>query len=121
VRKAARNSASAKEALSAWMVGYERAIMTHPTVRRRGWQAQIPQLVLHSGINVYMIVTLEQIVTRNRVGEEEREWTFGQVLAVFPLLGVVMEVGNVLLPKVISRLGGERSGDEECLTLDSVQ
>jgi hypothetical protein len=55
------------------------------------------------------------------VGEEEREWTFGQVLATFLLLGVDMEVGNILLPKVISRLGVEQSGDEECLTLDSVR
>lgn len=40
-------------------------------------------MLLHTGINVYMIVTLETIVTRNRVGDEEREWTFGQALDVF--------------------------------------
>lgn len=71
------------------------------------------------GINVYMIVTLEQIVGRNSLGEEEWEWTFGQVLALFLLLGVVVEVGNILLPTVISRIGGGRNGDEEAVQLNS--
>jgi len=47
-------------------------------------------MLIHTGIIVYMIVTLEQMMARNQSPDEEREWTFGQVLAVFLLLGVVV-------------------------------
>lgn len=58
----------------------------------------------HRGINVYMIVTLGQVVAKNRLSDEEREWTFGHVLAVFVLLGVVVEVGNILLMRLDCRV-----------------
>ncbi|KAK1826552.1 hypothetical protein QBC39DRAFT_396840 [Podospora conica] len=119
VRKAARGGAAVTEGLTAWAAVYGRAVMAHPTAKRSGWQGQVANMLLHMGINVYMIVTLEQIVTRNRLPEEEREWTFGQVLALFLLLGVVVEVGNILLPKVISWMGGGRDGDEETASLNS--
>ncbi|KAK2735694.1 hypothetical protein CKAH01_18947 [Colletotrichum kahawae] len=61
---------------------------------------QLVEMLIYTGINVYMIVTLEQIVARNNLSEEEKEWTFGQVLAIFVLLGVVVEVINILLAKV---------------------
>ncbi|KAK1986820.1 hypothetical protein LZ30DRAFT_581307 [Colletotrichum cereale] len=66
---------------------------------------QVVQLFIQTGINVYMIVTLEQIVKRNNLSEEEKAWTFGQVLAIFVLLGVVVEVINILLPKLDGDLG----------------
>lgn len=73
---------------------------------------QVIQMLVHTGINVYMIVTLEQIVQRNKLDrEEEDDWTFGQVLALFVLLGVVVEVVNILLPKLDRVTHGDR--DEE--------
>lgn len=119
VRRAALGGAAVKEGLTVWAAVYGRAVMAHPTAKRNGWQGQVANMLLHTGINVYMIVTLEQIVGRNSLAEEEREWTFGQVLALFLLLGVVVEVGNILLPTVISRIGGGRNGDEEAMQLNS--
>ena len=48
-----------------------------------------------------MVVTLEQTISRNNLSPEERAWTFGQVLAIAMLLGVVVEVINILLPKLV--------------------
>ncbi|EFQ24970.1 uncharacterized protein GLRG_00114 [Colletotrichum graminicola M1.001] len=67
---------------------------------------QVVQLFIQTGINVYMIVTLEQIVKRNNLSKEEKEWTFGQILAIFVLLGVVVEVINILLLKLDGDLEG---------------
>ncbi|KAK1998285.1 hypothetical protein LX36DRAFT_690834 [Colletotrichum falcatum] len=52
------------------------------------WARQAVRLFVQTGINVYMIVTLKQI----------EEWVFGQVLAIFVLLGIVVEVMNILFP-----------------------
>jgi hypothetical protein len=41
----------------------------------------------YTGFSIYSIVSLEQIISRNWVSEEENEWTFGQLLALFLLLG----------------------------------
>ncbi|GKT53818.1 hypothetical protein ColTof4_05980 [Colletotrichum tofieldiae] len=74
--------------------------VSDPKYKRDIISGQVVQLFIQTGINVYMIVTLEQIVKRNHLSEEEKEWTFGQVLAIFVLLGVVVEVINILLPKL---------------------
>ncbi|KAK1965367.1 hypothetical protein LY78DRAFT_97229 [Colletotrichum sublineola] len=77
--------------------------VSDPKYKRNLISGQVVQLFIQTGINAYMVVTQEQIVKRNNLSEEEKEWTFGQVLAVFVLLGVVVEVINILLPK----LGGD--------------
>jgi hypothetical protein len=41
------------------------------------------------------------------------------VLAVFPPLGMVVEVGNILLLTAISRMGERLDGDEEAVSLNS--
>ncbi|KAK2050757.1 hypothetical protein LZ31DRAFT_548054 [Colletotrichum somersetense] len=74
--------------------------VSDPRYKRNLISGQVVQLFIQTGINVYMIVTLEQIVRRNSLSEEEKDWTFGQVLAIFVLLGVVVEVINILLPKL---------------------
>ncbi|KAH6645152.1 hypothetical protein BKA67DRAFT_670730 [Truncatella angustata] len=74
---------------------------------------QVIQMLVHTGINIYMIVTLEQIVERNHLSEDEAKWTFGQVLALFVLLGVVVEVVNILLPKLDQVDSESENGDVE--------
>jgi hypothetical protein len=44
-----------------------------------------------------LIVSLEQTISRNDLDPEEKGWTFGQVIAIFLLLGVANELLNVLL------------------------
>ena len=58
-------------------------------------------------------MTLEQMVCVNKLSEEESDWTFGQILALFVLLGVVVEVINILLSKLDSRsrVGVPEDGD----------
>ncbi|KAK1599102.1 uncharacterized protein LY79DRAFT_536967 [Colletotrichum navitas] len=80
--------------------------VSDPRFKQNLISGQVVQLLIQTGINVYMIVTLEQIVKRNNLSEEEKEWTFGQVLAIFVLLGVVVEVINILLPKLDGDLEG---------------
>ncbi|KAK9771016.1 hypothetical protein AB5N19_01758 [Seiridium cardinale] len=80
---------------------------------------QIVQMLVHTGINIYMIVTLEQIVERNKIDKnEESAWTFGQILALFVLLGVVVEVINILLPK-LDRVAEADSEDDEAIELSN--
>jgi hypothetical protein len=74
--------------------------ITDPRHRENAVKSQIVELLIHTGVNVYMIATLEEIVNWNTVDEAEKEWTFGQILAVFVLLGVVVEVVNILLSKL---------------------
>lgn len=57
---------------------------------------------------------MELTVLRNNLGPDERKWTFGQVLAVFLLLGVAAEVANILLAKLDS-IGGTRSAEAVAL------
>ncbi|PQE33831.1 hypothetical protein CJF32_00010830 [Rutstroemia sp. NJR-2017a WRK4] len=66
-------------------------------------QSEIIGVVLRTGVNVYAIVTLEQTIKRNDVGPEEREWSFGQVLAIFMLVGVAVEVLSIFLAKMDAR------------------
>lgn len=89
-----------------------RVRVSDPRVKRDMVSSQVVWLLAHTGVNVYMIVTLEQTVARNRLSPEEREWTFGQVLAVFVLLGVVVEVMNILLPKLDGAVAVDSAQDE---------
>jgi hypothetical protein len=66
-------------------------------------QSEIIGVVLRTGVNVYAIVTLEQTIQRNDIGPEEREWSFGQVLAIFMLVGVAVEVLSIFLAKMDAR------------------
>ncbi|KAK6083014.1 hypothetical protein SCUP515_02248 [Seiridium cupressi] len=77
------------------------------------------RMLVHTGINIYMIVTLEQIVERNKIDKtDESAWTFGQILALFVLLGVVVEVINILLPK-LDRVAEADSEDDETIELSN--
>ncbi|KAJ5301858.1 hypothetical protein N7508_006721 [Penicillium antarcticum] len=51
----------------------------------------------YCGFCIYLIVSLEQTIQRNDLDPEEKGWTFGQVIAIFLLLGVANELLNVLL------------------------
>lgn len=51
----------------------------------------------YCGFCLYLIVSLEQTIQRNNLNPEEKGWTFGQVIAIFLLLGVANELFNVVL------------------------
>ncbi|KAJ5827242.1 hypothetical protein N7447_004005 [Penicillium robsamsonii] len=53
--------------------------------------------VAYCSFCIYLIVSLEQTISRNDLDPEEKGWTFGQVIAIFLLLGVANELLNVLL------------------------
>ncbi|KAJ5589000.1 hypothetical protein N7537_011678 [Penicillium hordei] len=53
--------------------------------------------VAYCSFCIYLIVSLEQTIHRNNLDPEEKGWTFGQVIAIFLLLGVANELLNVLL------------------------
>ncbi|KAJ5310044.1 uncharacterized protein N7443_002505 [Penicillium atrosanguineum] len=65
------------------------------------------------GLCIYLIVSLEQTIQRNNLDPEERGWTFGQVIAIFLLLGVANELFNVVLAKWDRKLAGEQEGSQE--------
>jgi hypothetical protein len=50
--------------------------------------------------NVYFIVSLEQTISRNNIDVAEREWTFGQIIAVFLLIGVAFDLSNLCLTMI---------------------
>ncbi|OQD68699.1 hypothetical protein PENDEC_c032G00040 [Penicillium decumbens] len=62
---------------------------------------------------IYLIVSLEQTIQRNNLDPEERGWTFGQVIAIFLLLGVTNELSNVVLAKWDRRIALARQGNQE--------
>lgn len=62
-------------------------------------------------INVYGVLMLELTISRNDLGSDEREWTFGQIIAIFLLLGVAAEVFNLVLAKIDTK--SEEKPDEE--------
>jgi len=84
----------------------KRIKISDPKHRWKVASGQVVDLLIHTGINAYMVVTLEQTINRNRVSMEERAWTFGQVLAIAMLLGVVVEVINIILPKLVGEADG---------------
>lgn len=82
-------------------------------------QTAILGMLLRTGINIYAVVTLEETVRRNDLGAEEREWTFGQVIAIFLLLGVGIEVMNIFLAKLDGREEDEE--EEEQMGTDTAE
>ncbi|KAF9869762.1 hypothetical protein CkaCkLH20_12805 [Colletotrichum karsti] len=100
VRSGVRWAREANPDIQTWKRFWGQIDVSDARYKQNAISQNVVQLFIHTGINVYMIVTLEQIVGRNHLSEEEKEWTFGQVLAIFVLLGVVVEVINILLPKL---------------------
>lgn len=64
----------------------------------------------------YAIISLEQTINRNKLSSEEKDWTFGQIIALFLLLGVANELLNILLSTYD---GGRNSQAEESAELAS--
>lgn len=54
------------------------------------------------GFNIYAMVSLEQTISRNNIDPGERDWTFGQVLAMF-MLEVAYEFLNFVLAHLDKR------------------
>ncbi|KAK6203771.1 hypothetical protein LQW54_008784 [Pestalotiopsis sp. IQ-011] len=73
------------------------------------FSGQIIELLIHTGINIYM----KQMVHVNNLSQEEKDWTFGQILALFVLLGVVVEVINILLNKLDGPSHTHRDSDDD--------
>lgn len=66
----------------------------------------------YSGFCIYLIVSLEQTIARNTLDPEEKGWTFGQVIAIFLLLGVANELLNVVLASWDRRIVNGESTQE---------
>jgi hypothetical protein len=64
------------------------------------------------GLCIYLIVSLEQTIQRNTLDPQEKGWTFGQVIAIFLLLGVANELLNVVLASWDRRIGHEAGSQE---------
>ncbi|KAL1841774.1 hypothetical protein VTJ49DRAFT_6612 [Mycothermus thermophilus] len=64
--------------------------------QRVNWTQEITQVMAYTGFSIYAIVSLEQIINRNHVNEEENEWTFGQIIALFLLLGPTVDFMNAV-------------------------
>jgi hypothetical protein len=60
------------------------------------WTHETVQVMAYTAFSIYAIVSLEQMISRNRVSEEESEWTFGQILALFLLLGPTVDFFNAV-------------------------
>jgi hypothetical protein len=75
-------------------------------------QEEIIGMLVRTGINVYGVVTLEQMVHWNNLAPDEGEWTFGQVLAIFMLLSVAVEVLNIFLAKLDKKPDEQRTNEE---------
>lgn len=65
------------------------------------------------GFCIYLIVSLEQTIKRNNLSPEEKGWTFGQVIAIFLLLGVANELFNVVLAKWDRRIALAHEENQE--------
>ena len=52
---------------------------------------------------VYVIVPLEQTVRRNHVAMVEQRWNFGQIISLFILVGIVRELGFLILAPIDNR------------------
>jgi hypothetical protein len=58
---------------------------------------RIGEICANTAVYIYMIVALELMHVRNKISHEEQDWSFGQIIALFLLLGVVWEVLDVVL------------------------
>ncbi|OBT80380.1 hypothetical protein VF21_00916 [Pseudogymnoascus sp. 05NY08] len=68
-----------------------------PTSDRESKVEQWMGMIIAVGFNIYAMVSLEQTISRNTIGLGEREWTFGQILSIFMLVGVANESVNFVL------------------------
>lgn len=64
----------------------------------------------YCGFYIYAIVSLEQVIQRNSVAQDEKEWTFGQVIALFILLGTANDLLNIFLANWDRRAAQNRGG-----------
>lgn len=55
------------------------------------------QVMAYIAFSIYAIVSLEQMIKRNPVSEEETEWSFGQIIALFLLLGPTVDFMNAVV------------------------
>lgn len=60
---------------------------------------QTVRLLLHMGLCIYLIASLEQMITRNHVGDGEKDWTFGQILTLFLPAQTANKFVNALLSR----------------------
>ncbi|KLU86237.1 hypothetical protein MAPG_05254 [Magnaporthiopsis poae ATCC 64411] len=67
------------------------------------------QAVAYAVFSIYAIVSLEQMIERNHLSEEEQEWSFGQVIAIFLLGGTFYELVQV----IISGIGTRTRSDDQ--------
>lgn len=89
------------DSLTGSVIGYSRRVY------------HIGEICANLLVNIGMVVSLELTVSRNRIAAEEQQWAFGQVVAMFLLLGVVWEVLDVVLAKLDERRSLEEFGEME--------
>lgn len=61
------------------------------------------ELAIHIAFCIYAIVSLEQTINRNNVQSDEEQWTFGQIIALFILIGTANELLNLFLSTLDNR------------------
>ncbi|KFY47860.1 hypothetical protein V496_10407 [Pseudogymnoascus sp. VKM F-4515 (FW-2607)] len=54
----------------------------------------------NTAFSIYTIISLEQTISRNNLSSDERKWTFGQAIALFLLLGPVIEIVNLVISSI---------------------
>ncbi|KAL2154681.1 hypothetical protein VTH82DRAFT_3357 [Thermothelomyces myriococcoides] len=67
-----------------------------PKSREPNWISETVQVLAYTAFSIYAIVSLEQMISRNPVSEEESEWSFGQIIALFLLLGPMIDFSNAV-------------------------
>ena len=98
---------------------YRQARFKDKGFKRAALQSKLGDIIVRSIVNAYGVVMLELTVSRNDIGPDERKWTFGQILALFLLLGVVAEVANIILARLDSKSHQPRRSDEASHPLDA--
>ncbi len=80
-------------------------------------QHDVGYMLVRTLVNIYMILMLELTISRNDLGEDEKRWTFGQIIAIFLLLGVGAEICNIVLAQIDSKLDKKA---EQALELEQI-
>jgi hypothetical protein len=80
-------------------------------------QHDVGYMLVRTLANIYMILMLELTISRNDLGEDEKRWTFGQIIAIFLLLGVGAEICNIVLAQIDSKLDKKA---EQALELEQI-
>lgn len=75
--------------------------------RKLNWTNETVQATAYTVFSIYAIVSLEQMISRNPVSEEESQMSFGQILALFLLLGPMVDFFNA----VAASIGRKRESD----------